>query len=681
MKRKKLLALPVAPLVTEHQLEDTVEFSQKRWDGRRYTKKINRYIYRAFWDESTGEKVLVVDIFTAGSKKLVVRSFTDTGKGFFAWRADVNKVSDAGMDYIIDFYVDGEYFSDAESDIAIEKLTGRDIQGYYRPKQAIGKLGKYHKQLKDERLKEHYRKIKESISQQMLEIRELPKDVYRWINNDLMKSSRYIIYEYNGKKTTKGYCTHCQQEVEVTEPRNRTAGRCPHCHSRIQYRSKKQWKHGNGFVNEARFVYFQPISKGICVRGFKVYKRFQTDSKLGCLDLHEDIRVFFDRVELDNGFYLKGGTTWKYDEFRQTGTYCFQRYSGVAEYIGEHRIYPTNLNKLLRGSNERSIYVDYCEIARKCGKIEYRQLIDKPQAIPQIEYLMKLKLYNLASDMMKERKTDWIKNENNIKKALGITKDDIAFLQKLNPTPWMLKLYKAIKAQGGTVNLEALKWLNENVQGSTDLLGVLRWVRAGKTVKYLEEQKGFIKDYHGTYYWESKYKRVLSLWKDYLRNANLLQMDMKSDFVLMPKNLIEAHDRAYKEVQDREEHHTFEQIAAMEESLNKQFYYETKKFLIRAPHDGKEIKDEGTALHHCVGNYVKSMALGDTIILFVRRLEEPDKPCYTVELDPDTWKIVQYRGFGNNMSPEHPVDPEVTKFLEKWKQKKLVMQNLIQVGA
>ena len=75
---------------------------------------------------------------------------------------------------------------------------------------------------------------------------------------------------------------------------------------------------------------------------------------------------------------------------------------------------------------------------------------------------------------------------------------------------------------------------------------------------------------------------------------------------------------------------------------------------------------EGQALHHCVGTYIERVAAKKCLIVFVRRVEEPEKPFVTVEVS--NGKIVQIRGERNS-------DPtkEVKKFVDLWSRKVLPM--------
>lgn len=94
------------------------------------------------------------------------------------------------------------------------------------------------------------------------------------------------------------------------------------------------------------------------------------------------------------------------------------------------------------------------------------------------------------------------------------------------------------------------------------------------------------------------------------------------------------------------------------------FAIKGKGLIIRVPQNAEEIKAEGAALHHCVGTYVEQVARGQTMILFVRKATEPDKPYYTLE-----WKnnrVVQCRGSHNK-----DMTSEVKGFVEVFEKKML----------
>ena len=83
------------------------------------------------------------------------------------------------------------------------------------------------------------------------------------------------------------------------------------------------------------------------------------------------------------------------------------------------------------------------------------------------------------------------------------------------------------------------------------------------------------------------------------------------------------------------------------------------RILIKAPDSEEEIRQEGFTLHHCVGTYINRVAEGKTVILFVRKISEPDTPFVTMEVY--NGKVVQVRAFANK-DPNEAVKLCVNKF-------------------
>ena len=91
---------------------------------------------------------------------------------------------------------------------------------------------------------------------------------------------------------------------------------------------------------------------------------------------------------------------------------------------------------------------------------------------------------------------------------------------------------------------------------------------------------------------------------------------------------------------------------------------EDNDVMVIPPHSSKELIDEGTALRHCVGRYVKRVAQRECVILFVRKVAEPDKSLCSVEVRDG--QVVQTRGFDNEDPPA-----KIKAFIEQWKQRVL----------
>lgn len=156
----------------------------------------------------------------------------------------------------------------------------------------------------------------------------------------------------------------------------------------------------------------------------------------------------------------------------------------------------------------------------------------------------------------------------------------------------------------------------------------------------------------------------------------LLKLDSSASFqtlcigtvweVLFPKHCNEAHDELSRYIKKCRDEQTKRAFREVYENLAEKANLTSKKLQIVCPKQTDDLITEGQALHHCVGTYIERVAAKKCLIVFVRRVEEPEKPFVTVEVS--NGKIVQIRGERNS-------DPtkEVKKFVDLWSRKVLPM--------
>ena len=142
----------------------------------------------------------------------------------------------------------------------------------------------------------------------------------------------------------------------------------------------------------------------------------------------------------------------------------------------------------------------------------------------------------------------------------------------------------------------------------------------------------------------------------------LLEMgyDMRNEFNIYPRNFVEKHDemaKAYQKFKDRQHRDGIKKFNRLLKQMRKDLKetnplnLQAQGLFIRLPYQADELKTEGEILHHCVGTYIDKVMKGETAIFFVRKIENPDKPFYTLEWKDH--KIVQCRGAHNcDMTPE-----------------------------
>lgn len=154
---------------------------------------------------------------------------------------------------------------------------------------------------------------------------------------------------------------------------------------------------------------------------------------------------------------------------------------------------------------------------------------------------------------------------------------------------------------------------------------------------------------------------------DYIGECEKLGYDLKETAVLYPTDLSTAHRRTSALVKIENSHAVEQAIHVKYEQLHKACEWSNDKYAIVMPKCADEIITEGAILNHCVSNYCERVANGESIILFLRKLEELDKPFYTLEIRPNMKKFdfVQCRGYRNS-DPSKEIYDSVDNFLESY---------------
>ena len=150
-------------------------------------------------------------------------------------------------------------------------------------------------------------------------------------------------------------------------------------------------------------------------------------------------------------------------------------------------------------------------------------------------------------------------------------------------------------------------------------------------------------------------------YSDYIEQCQELKYDMRDTAISMPHDFRRMHERLSELVEIK--------INDDNKASFKTNYPERKRLefrfgnlIIRQPDSMEEIADEGKILHHCVGGYAERHANGKLHIMFIRTMDKPDVPFYTMEVSKDG-KIVQVRGI-RNCDPT----PEVAELVQMYEE-------------
>jgi hypothetical protein len=271
--------------------------------------------------------------------------------------------------------------------------------------------------------------------------------------------------------------------------------------------------------------------------------------------------------------------------------------------------------------------------------IEYRKH-------PVLESFLKLGFNNIALHYLKSgfTKHDYANNrevnklnegERELHKVLGLNKQQFTLLNSVkNPT---MELYECIKANKTPkmYSKDQYELVNKHCQSTyrcEKMFELFKDVSYKKVMKYLKNNK-------------------TDIYLDYIDFCRKLNWDLGNDFVAFPKNLQVSHDEAQSLISEEEKKNQIEAINKLLPDIARKYNFEYKDLLVVAPKDAKEYIRESQALHNCISkNYMHSMADAKCFIVFIRKVSEPDKPYFAMEIASN--RVCQVRGMNNCTPPE-----------------------------
>lgn len=526
--------------------------------------------------------------------------------------------------------------------------------------------------IRHEKLERTHKKIKDEIDKKMELVPPLPEDFEKWVNDIGLYNSRYIFYKYSNKKVLKGYCTHCKTDIEIErlKAKHNKQGICPNCGSHVTFKSHGRVK--NPIYDCGHIAIMQKLENGeIVIRYFFVYKI----SKL------EEQKLYYE--ELIRSFYDNKGNVKEYEwrRFKNTDEirWCESRMSSgwlswSAKYDTSNvALYENNLDEVLK--NTAWQYSALKELAtHKPGyKFNLPVYLYYYKYYPVLEYLVKLKLYNLVSNIIHDYyfyRYEEIVNlkGKNINEVLGLSKEKLKIAQRINAGIREISLLK--KATFKLTDEQIL--FVANYLSIDNFIKICNYTTPYKAIKYIKSKK--INEITARYFYSTnEYNYILGDWIDYINDCIKLKYDLTKESILFPKNIQEQHSKIRKLVEQQKNELYNNIISEMHEKLTKMFGWEYKGYAIIPPKSMEDFIKEGQVLDHCVATYIEKVVNGNSVILFLRKANSVNQPFFTLELDPyNHYDIVQCRGYKNS------VDKEIDSIVEKFKRDKIIPLQLQQ---
>lgn len=647
MRKKDLLEIPI--------------FNRKSEPGHK------KYIAEAKVLTHKEIKYLVIDMFYSLNDKPTYRTFFDESMNYLTYDYNLDRWLTGTLDKIVDygrFSANDHITKKINQFIRQRHISSIEDNAYttiYRYQEEILSLNYKARMVKETKHIDDYLNS---------EITPLPDDWDYWIDEKAMDHSRYIIYEYTGKDKQLAYCTHCKKDLIVTGAKHNELGTCPKCESKITFKSSGKVK---ALYDDGRALYVQPLTDGgVMFRNFGIHKTYHREGgyKKPQISVYEYKRVVYD-INLN----IKARYNWEqYKGWKVRwceGTYSTPDGASIypgsikKDLIDKYDCFKYSAIDILSSNTGR--YIDLasyqntiagsncCYSNMPCTIAQYKQAIEK---------LIKVGLYRMAAEIIESGTRDIDYRADTPNKILKLEHDDIKLLIEADSGLYGLKYFKIVRGQGYRYTSKQIEsvtnWKNDFEQI------ISSGVHPGRVIKYLQARSSdFITSY-----------------KDYLHGCRELNYNLSNDFVAFPKYLKQSHDEVVKilnntklEKERKKKNKEQKEIKKLEKDLNIIYGFDDKKYFIRAPHDAGEIILEGQTLHHCVGRmgYIERMASKQTVILFLRKKSEPDKPYYTIETFNGS--VRQVHGFGNDDKDIK----EIQSFINKFKKK--IKTTDLQIGA
>lgn len=477
----------------------------------------------------------------------------------------------------------------------------------------------------------------------------ISQEIQEYVIEEPLKFSRYIFTHREGKQQ-KGYCTHCKTEFKTNGGlKHKQKTTCPKCNSQCKVQSSGL---GRKYMKDGAIIeYYEKslIDPNVMVaRVIHVSKDYSQDYKK--TKIKYDVLALYVFKMNESKMYK---SYWKND-FEETGsvyTFCEGYYSGLA--------YSCSFDSIEKAIKDTPFKYSMWSEYKDYSMVKFFDVYSK---YPCIEYLTKEGFRKLVETKIYGMKTyraiNW--KANFIYKILRLNKAELKELKTsmFYDNALFLRLFQMSKKDKSKISIQEIEENLYTIGGHyTDLLSIHKHANLRKIFNYTEKQYTRYKKH---FYSKAQ---VLITWKDYLKDCEILEMDIKSDSVFFPKNLHNAHQNTITQVKVQANEYLNKRINNRAKALSK-YIFEYKNLLIRPIKDSEELINEGKELHHCVGTYAESYAKGTTNIFAIREKSSLDKPYFTLELKNNT--IIQIRG-NRNCNPTK----DVNDFIEVFKTQKL----------
>lgn len=513
------------------------------------------------------------------------------------------------------------------------------------------------------------------------QIPRIPRNIREWLYEKECEEE-YIFFD---KEKGSWGCSCCGAEIPDAELKRLSDGKkvrhndlteCPNCKKKIV--AKKRTDR----VKKKTGLYFiSPLNREASVIQYCdarinwEYGRYTVELEEAVLVMAYKIGVNKRRKNHVQLFYADGWGNF------ETGNRINKR-------AKEGYLYPGDYNDVL----ENTVYKDGIRVLHQLAaageRLNYNKLLIGIQRLLNfenvVEYLFKGRFHRMLRETV-EKVDVW--GRGSYYGKLRLTGETLEEVFKIKDRQ---KINRIRDQDGGEEMLAWMRWSdtsNKKVSQDTLEYMIANGIDPGD-IEFVEDKMSpqqvmnYIEKQRAAGYQYRTVPEVLGQWGDYLSMCKAQNKNMDDEMVYKPRDLKLRHDQAVtdanqlqivkemernKEVRAAEAKKMREKYPQAEknlEDIRARYEYENAEYIIIVPHDLVEIIEEGQALHHCAGateRYFDRIESRETYICFLRRVEQPGIPFYTIEVEP-SGTIRQHRSYMD----EEPGIEEIRGFLREW---------------
>ncbi len=527
----------------------------------------------------------------------------------------------------------------------------------------IGKGGfegllEFQRKIRTFQLEARHRRITGAWDQELAQTRDLPKDWNLWVQKVGIPHN-FIFYHYERKGAKTGYCSYCEKEVPIQNPRNNKPGVCPKCNHEITF--KAIGKMGYFHTPTVSAYLMQRCKDGFMLREFRGYKTYYRGKyKEPHVYIHEERRVLYDHEAKPVSAYWWG-------VYKQRNSRWIKGSLCEASLMLRHdgRVYGKTMPSLFK---KELIGTGLQAMLAKHPFMDPEIYLAFTAKVPYLERMMKAELPVLVKECFHSpgqyQSLFSGSEETSLTKALGIDTPRMKRLRASGKGIAYLSWLRYEKLHNTVLDESLISWFLDNGATPATYNFLNDNMSMQKIHNYIcRQMKENLQDYN----W------VLSTWRDTLSMAKRLNKKLNDPYVFRPADLHGRHQEYVRKINEQNEERLAEEQAKKFPKVNdictsiqKLYSYSNDKYMIVVPKNILDIVREGKNLEHCVGDdrYMERIERQESYVLFLRRRSRPNTAYYTLEVEPNG-TIRQKRTLGDVQKDD--LIP-ATKFLQEWQQ-------------